>query len=63
MHYILIFIQAGDSCDVTYSGTLKDGRKFDAGTTSFAPNQVIKVRCNIGSREKENRKNVGRKYL
>lgn len=31
-----------DSCEVTYSGTLKDGTKFDAGTTSFAPNQVIK---------------------
>lgn len=31
-----------DACDVTYSGTLKDGTKFDAGTTSFAPNQVIK---------------------
>ena len=31
-----------DSCDVTYSGTLKDGTKFDSGTTSFAPNQVIK---------------------
>jgi FKBP-type peptidyl-prolyl cis-trans isomerase FklB len=34
--------KASDSCDVTYSGTLKDGSKFDAGTTSFAPNQVIK---------------------
>ena len=33
---------AGDSCEVTYSGTLKDGTKFDSGTTSFAPNQVIK---------------------
>jgi len=33
---------ASDSCEVTYSGTLKDGSKFDAGTTSFAPNQVIK---------------------
>merc|ERR1711871_134346 len=32
----------GDVCDVTYSGTLKDGTPFDAGTTSFAPNQVIK---------------------
>jgi FKBP-type peptidyl-prolyl cis-trans isomerase FklB len=32
----------GDSCEVSYSGTLKDGTKFDAGTTSFAPNQVIK---------------------
>lgn len=31
----------GDSCEVTYSGTLKDGTKFDSGTTSFAPNQVI----------------------
>lgn len=31
-----------DTCEVTYSGTLKDGSKFDAGTTSFAPNQVIK---------------------
>ena len=30
-----------DSCEVTYSGTLKDGTKFDAGTTSFAPNQVF----------------------
>jgi FKBP-type peptidyl-prolyl cis-trans isomerase FklB len=34
--------KAGDSCEVTYYGTLKDGTKFDAGTTSFAPNQVIK---------------------
>ena len=33
----------GDTCDVTYSGTLKDGSPFDAGTTSFAPNQVIDV--------------------
>lgn len=32
----------GDSCEVTYYGTLKDGTKFDSGTTSFAPNQVIK---------------------
>jgi len=32
----------GDSCKVTYSGTLKDGTKFDSGTTSFAPNQVIR---------------------
>ena len=31
-----------DTCEVTYSGTLKDGSKFDAGTTSFAPNQVIR---------------------
>jgi FKBP-type peptidyl-prolyl cis-trans isomerase FklB len=31
-----------DACEVTYSGTLKDGTKFDAGTTSFAPNQVIR---------------------
>jgi len=34
--------KASDACDVTYSGTLKDGTPFDAGTTSFAPNQVIK---------------------
>ena len=33
---------AGDSCEVTYLGTFKDGSKFDGGTTSFAPNQVIK---------------------
>merc|ERR1712000_595068 len=26
----------------TYLGTFKDGSKFDGGTTSFAPNQVIK---------------------
>jgi FKBP-type peptidyl-prolyl cis-trans isomerase FklB len=32
----------GDSCEVTYSGKLKDGTPFDSGTTSFAPNQVIK---------------------
>ena len=31
-----------DTCDVTYKGTLKDGSQFDAGTTSFSPNQVIK---------------------
>ncbi len=31
-----------DTCDVSYSGTLKDGTKFDSGRTSFAPNQVIK---------------------
>ena len=31
-----------DPCEVTYSGTLKDGTKFDAGTTSFSPSQVIK---------------------
>jgi FKBP-type peptidyl-prolyl cis-trans isomerase FklB len=31
-----------DTCEVTYSGTFKDGKKFDSGTTSFAPNQVIK---------------------
>lgn len=30
-----------DACKVTYKGTLKDGTQFDAGTTSFAPNQVI----------------------
>lgn len=34
--------KASDACEVSYSGTLKDGTKFDAGTTSFAPNQVIK---------------------
>lgn len=34
--------ELADTCKVTYSGTLKDGSKFDAGTTSFAPNQVIK---------------------
>jgi FKBP-type peptidyl-prolyl cis-trans isomerase FklB len=32
----------GDSCDVTYSGTFKDGTPFDSGRTSFAPNQVIR---------------------
>ncbi len=32
----------GDLCEVTYKGTFKDGKQFDAGTTSFAPNQVIK---------------------
>ena len=31
-----------DTCEVTYSGTLKDGTPFDSGTTSFAPNQVIR---------------------
>ena len=31
-----------DTCEVTYKGTLKDGTQFDAGTTSFSPNQVIK---------------------
>mmetsp|Transcript_24668 Transcript_24668/g.41705 ORF Transcript_24668/g.41705 Transcript_24668/m.41705 type:complete len:179 (+) Transcript_24668:39-575(+) len=31
-----------DTCEVTYAGTLRDGTPFDAGTTSFAPNQVIK---------------------
>ena len=34
--------EAGDSCDVTYAGTFKDGKPFDGGRTSFAPNQVIK---------------------
>merc|ERR1719408_1036475 len=28
-------------CDVTYAGQLTNGKQFDAGTTSFAPNQVI----------------------
>jgi|Dee2metaT_26_FD_contig_31_4242528_length_739_multi_10_in_0_out_0_1 FKBP-type peptidyl-prolyl cis-trans isomerase FklB len=32
----------GDSCECTYEGWLKDGTRFDGGTTSFAPNQVIK---------------------
>lgn len=32
----------GDNCEVTYAGTFKDGKGFDKGTTSFAPNQVIK---------------------
>lgn len=31
-----------DTCEVTYKGTLKDGTQFDAGTTSFSPNQVIR---------------------
>ena len=31
----------GDSCECTYEGTFKDGKRFDGGTTSFAPNQVI----------------------
>jgi len=31
----------GDACDVTYSGTFKDGTPFDSGRTQFAPNQVI----------------------
>lgn len=34
--------KAGDACEVTYAGTLRDGTPFDQGTTSFAPNQVIK---------------------
>jgi FKBP-type peptidyl-prolyl cis-trans isomerase len=33
---------ASDQCEVTYKGTLKNGEIFDEGTTSFAPNQVIK---------------------
>ena len=32
----------GDTCEVTYAGTFMDGKKFDSGTTSFAPNEVIK---------------------
>lgn len=31
-----------DSCECTYLGTFTDGSRFDGGTTSFAPNQVIK---------------------
>eukprot|EP01031_Cornospumella_fuschlensis_P040379 gene40379-49210_t len=31
----------GDPCKVTYTGTFKDGKQFDAGTHEFAPNQVI----------------------
>jgi len=30
-----------DQSDVTYAGQLKTGEQFDAGTTKFAPNQVI----------------------
>merc|ERR1712003_363987 len=29
-------------CKVTYSGQLTNGKKFDSGTLTFAPNQVIK---------------------
>ncbi len=32
----------GDSCKTTYLGTFIDGSRFDGGTMSFAPNQVIK---------------------
>jgi len=32
-----------DPCDVSYSGTLRDGTPFDASRTSFSPSQVIKV--------------------
>lgn len=31
-----------DPCEVTYAGTFKDNKPFDSGTTSFAPNQVIR---------------------
>lgn len=31
-----------DECVVTYEGWLTNGEKFDGGTASFAPNQVIK---------------------
>ena len=34
--------KAGSKCNVTYAGRLIDGTQFDAGTTEFAPNQVIK---------------------
>lgn len=33
---------ASSPCECDYRGTLIDGTQFDAGTTSFAPNQVIK---------------------
>ncbi len=33
---------ASDQCRTTYEGTFIDGKRFDGGTTSFAPNQVIK---------------------
>mmetsp|Transcript_13603 Transcript_13603/g.20400 ORF Transcript_13603/g.20400 Transcript_13603/m.20400 type:complete len:174 (+) Transcript_13603:86-607(+) len=34
--------RVSDTCEVTYKGTFRDGKGFDQGTTSFAPNQVIK---------------------
>lgn len=34
--------KVGDSCKTTYLGTFIDGSRFDGGTMSFAPNQVIK---------------------
>ena len=34
--------RVGDSSECTYEGRLKDGKRFDGGRTSFAPNQVIK---------------------
>merc|ERR1719198_1758478 len=34
--------EKSSQCKVTYSGTLHDGTPFDSGTTSFAPNQVIR---------------------
>jgi FKBP-type peptidyl-prolyl cis-trans isomerase FklB len=34
--------QVNSQCKVTYAGTLHTGEPFDSGTTSFAPNQVIK---------------------
>ena len=34
--------KVGSKCNVTYAGRLIDGTQFDAGTTTFAPNQVIK---------------------
>jgi len=34
--------ELSSQCKVTYSGTLHDGTPFDSGTTSFAPNQVIR---------------------
>ena len=35
--------ESDDPCDVTYSGTLKDGTEFDSSRTTFRPSQVIAV--------------------
>merc|ERR1719183_609914 len=32
---------ANQPCEVTYSGQLTNGQQFDAGTTTFSPDQVI----------------------